>query len=372
MEKKPIGLAIVGSGTVGRIRGQFARQYPGVEWLGLCDIKTDIATKLAEDTSADFVTDDFRELIARPEVNAVIIATDENKHVDPILAAVDAGHDLFIEKPLATNAVESKRVLDAIEASGVDAVIGYTQRFRRRFQAVKGKIASGQIGDITAVVTRAFMNRMAPIATISKNPAHAAMTPMVISGTHSLDLCTWFMAGKTPVSVYAESSDKILGADHGIPDATFGVITMDDGTIWSMNISWGLPEVWPGAVYGIEIGIVGTDGVIDIDDTHRDLVLASERPIGHGYNPAGYVPDNQRFVDFMTSYPPGDVTDGELWGPMREETMGWFGRIHMGLDTPHATAAEAHRNLVLTMSMDLAAARRTRLDLPIDLREFPV
>ena len=370
MDKRPIGLAIVGSGTVGRIRGELARQYPGIEWLGLCDVKNDIAMKLAEDTDADYVTNDYADLISRPEVTSVIVATDENKHVDPILAAVAQGHDLFIEKPLATNAVESKRVLDAIESAGVDAVVGYTQRFRRRFQAVKGKLSAGQIGDVTAVVTRAFMNRMAPIATIAKNPVHANVTPMIISGTHSLDICMWFMEDKTPVSVYAESSDKILGS-HGIPDSTFGVITMDDGTIWSMNISWGLPEVWPGAVYGIEVGIVGTEGVIDIDDTHRDLVLASERPIGHGYNPAGYVPDHQRFVDFMTSYPPGDVTDGELWGPMREETMSWFGRIHMGLETPHATAAEAHRNLVLTMSMDLAAARRTRLDLPVDLTDFP-
>lgn len=368
--REPVGLAIVGSGTVGRIRAELAREYPGVGWLGLCDIKHDTALKLGEDTQADYVTDDFRDLIARPEVSAVIVATDENKHVEPILAAVAAGHDLFIEKPLATNAVDSQRVLDAINESRVDAVVGYTQRFRRRFQAVKGKIDAGQIGDVTAVVTRAFMNRMAPLATISKNPVRTNVTPMVISGTHSLDLCMWLMGGKTPVTVYAESSDRILGA-HGIPDSTFGVITMDDGTIWSMNISWGLPEVWPGAVYGIEIGIVGTEGVIDIDDTHRDLVVASERPVGHGYNPEGYVPDNPRFVDFMTSYPPGDVTDGALWGPMREETMSWFGRIHMGLETPHATAGEAHRNLILTMSMDLAAARRTRLDLPIDLGEFP-
>ena len=52
-----------------------------------------------------------------------------------------------------------------------------------------------------------------------------------------------------------------------------GIFTMSDGTIWSMNISWALPIVWPGAVYGLEIGIVGTKGVITVDDTHRNLVL---------------------------------------------------------------------------------------------------
>ncbi len=163
--------------------------------------------------------------------------------------------------------------------------------------------------------------------------------------------------------------DKAL-AKYGTKDATFGVFTMDDGTIYSMNISWALPVVWPGAVYGIEIGIVGTKGVIDVEDTHRDLVLASELPQGAGYKPDGFEPAFERHVDFLTSYPPGDTHIGQIWGPMREETNTWFARVHSGLDSPHATAADGHRNLVLTMAMDLSAARGEVVELPIDLEEF--
>ena len=67
------------------------------------------------------------------------------------------------------------------------------------------------------------------------------------------------MEGKEPAEIYARSIDKVLGS-IGTKDATFGIFTMNDGTIWSMNISWALPTVWPGAVYGLEIGIVGTKG----------------------------------------------------------------------------------------------------------------
>jgi hypothetical protein len=137
-----------------------------------------------------------------------------------------------------------------------------------------------------------------------------------------------------------------------------------------MNISWALPVVWPGAVYGIEIGIVGTKGVIDVEDTHRDLVLASELPQGAGYKPDGFEPAFERHVDFLTSYPPGDTHIGQIWGPMREETNTWFARVHSGLDSPHATAADGHRNLVLTMAMDLSAAQGKVIELPIDLDEF--
>ncbi len=362
---KPIGLAIVGCGKVGRIRGEFAADYPGVEWLGLCDIDEKAGRKLAEDTRADFFTTDYKELLARSEVNAAIIATQEKEHVGPILEAAGRGHNLFIEKPLATGARESARVLKAIEDAGVDAVVGYTNRFRRKFLVVKEKLRAAQIGFVTSVTTRAFMNRLGPIATVLKTEDRSALTPMVVSGTHSLDISMWFMEGKTPVEVYSREVDHALGASYGMKDGTFGIFTFDDGAMWSMNINWALPENWPASVYTLEIGIVGTEGVITIDDTHRDLVMAGE----HG-QAAGYTPEAKRKVEFLASYPPGDIAFGQLWGPMREETNAWLGRIHTALETPHATAAEGHRNLMMTMSMDLSAKRGEALRLPVDPEEL--
>jgi predicted dehydrogenase len=367
--KGEIGLAVVGCGTVGRIRAVLARHYPAVRWIGLCDIKENLARRLAEDIDADFVTTDYRELIKRPEVNAVMVCTDENYHTGPTLAAIEKGHALFIEKPLATDIKESYHVLTEIQKSGVDAVVGYSNRFRRRFLAIKERINNGQIGNVHSVVTRVFMNRMVPIATTRRTDQRKNLTPMVVSGTHSLDISMWLMEGKTPVSVYSRSVEKVL-KKYGTKDSTFGVITMDDGTIFSMNISWALPEVWPGAVYGIEIGIVGEKGAIDVEDTHRDLILASEIPQGAGYKPEGFEPEFKRYVDFLTSYPPGDMYQQQIWGPMREETYSWFARIITGMKTPHASAEDGHRNLMLSMAMDLSARREEPIQLPLSLDEF--
>jgi myo-inositol 2-dehydrogenase/D-chiro-inositol 1-dehydrogenase len=101
IERKEIGLAIVGCGTIGRIRAEIARDYPGVGWIGLCDLKSDLGHQLESDIGADFFTTDYRELLARPEVTATIIATDENFHFEPTMLAIERGHDLFIEKPLS-------------------------------------------------------------------------------------------------------------------------------------------------------------------------------------------------------------------------------------------------------------------------------
>ena len=370
ISEKKLGLAIVGCGVVGRMRSTLAKEYPGIGWIGLSDINEDLGLKLKEDIKADFFTTNFRELIERPEVDAVIVATSTWSHVEPILSAVERKLPMLIEKPLATDAVESLKVLNAIQEAGVDAVVGYTQRFRRRFLAVKERINKGQIGEATAVVVRAFMNKMAPTGEVRLSQDRRHLTPMVVSGTHSLDMALWMLGNQAkPVSIFARSTEKIM-AELGTKDATFGVFTMEDGTIFSMNICWALPKVWPGAVYGLEIGIVGTKGVIDIEDTHRDVILATEFNQGPAYRPEGLQIEATRNVDFLTSFPPGDIYNGDLWGPMREETNSWFSRIYLGKDTPHATAEEGHRNLVLTMAMDLSSKTGKELELPIDVNDL--
>ncbi|MGH8742018.1 MAG: Gfo/Idh/MocA family protein, partial [Burkholderiales bacterium] len=355
MKKQPkrIGLAIVGAGRVGLFRGEVAARHPMVDFIGLADLRKDRLERVGEKTGADFTTTDFRELLKRPEVTAAIVSTDEHLHVEPILAALESNLSLMIEKPLATELADSARVLKEIQTAKVDAVVGYTQRFRRRWLAAKEKVRTGQLGDVTLVTSRAFMNRLVALDNYKRTSDAAKISPMVISGTHALDIVMWMMQAKRPVEIYARSVDKALGPLCKGIDATAGVVSFDDGSLYHAAISWALPVVWPGAVYSLEVGITGTEGVLTIDDTHRDIVLATSRAQGEGY-----APDSQRRVDFLGSYPPGDMALGELRGPMREETEQWLNRLALGLPTQHASAAEAHDRLMLTKAFDKSARLR--------------
>jgi myo-inositol 2-dehydrogenase/D-chiro-inositol 1-dehydrogenase len=357
---KRIGLAIVGAGRVGLFRGEVAARHPMVDFIGLADLKEDRLELVQKKTRADFATTDFHELLKRPEITAAIISTDEHLHVEPILAAAERGLALLIEKPLATELADSQKVLDFITRKKVDAVVGYTQRFRRRWLAAKEKVRTGSLGDVTLVSSRAFMNRLVALDNYKRTADASKISPMVISGTHALDIVMWMMEGKKPVELYARSVDKALGPLCKGIDATAGVITFEDGAIYHACISWALPIVWPGAVYSLEVGITGTEGVLTIDDTHRDIVLATTK-----FQSEGYAPDAQRRVDFLGSYPPGDMALGELRGPMREETEQWLNRVSMSLTTQHATAAEAHNRLMLTKAFDLSARRKKPVQLPI-------
>jgi myo-inositol 2-dehydrogenase / D-chiro-inositol 1-dehydrogenase len=358
---KGVGLAIIGAGRVGLFRGEVAVRHPAVEWIGIAELNHNRGGDVAARVGADFVTTSHRELLKRPEVTAAIIATDEHLHVDPILAAVERGVPMLIEKPLATDLAQSARVLKAITDAKLDAVVGYTQRFRRKWLGAKEKVRTGALGDVTLVASRAFMNRLVAIDNYQRTDDPATISPMVISGTHALDIVMWYMEQKTPVECFARSVDKVLGPlYHGI-DATAGMIMFADGSLHTLSISWALPVTWPGAVYSLEVGINGTNGVLTIDDTHRDIVLAVSSPQSEGY-----APDASRLVDFMGSYPPGDMALGELRGPMAEETVSWLNRVALGVPTQAATAAEAHNRLMLTKALDLSAKRKQPVKLPLD------
>ena len=100
---KGIGLAIVGAGRVGLFRGEVAARHMAVEWIGIAELNPERGREVARKIGADFVTTDHRELLKRPEVTAAIIATDEHLHADPVMAAVERGVPMLIEKPLATH-----------------------------------------------------------------------------------------------------------------------------------------------------------------------------------------------------------------------------------------------------------------------------
>ena len=181
---KGIGLAIVGGGRVGLFRGEVAARHPAVEWIGLAEKNPNRAGDVASRIDADFVTGDHRELLKRPEVTAAIICTDEHLHVEPIIAGVEAGVPMLIEKPLATDLAQSARVLKAIQDAGLDAAVGYTQRFRRRWLAAKEKCRTGALGELRGPMadeTVSWLSRVSlglptPAATVAEAHRNLMLT----------------------------------------------------------------------------------------------------------------------------------------------------------------------------------------------------
>ena len=356
-----IGLAIIGGGRVGLFRGEVANRHPAVKWIGL-------AEKESESRRRCRAQDRRRFRHAEPRRADQAAGGDLRHHRDRRASARRADHGRGRARHTDPDREAARDRPRAIGTRAQSHQGRQDRRGGRLHPAVSPQMARRQ-GE--GALRRAGRRHAGHLARVHESAgrhrqlqAHRRSEIDLADGDlrHPRARHVHVVPGKeTPVECYARSIDKVLGPLYQGIDATAGMIMMSDNSVYHLNISWALPVTWPGAVYSLEVGIVGTDGVLTIDDTHRDMVLAVSKPQGEGY-----APDQTRLVDFLGSYPPGDMALGELRGPMADETVSWLNRVALGLPTPAATVEEAHNNLMLTKALDLSAKRKQPVKLPLD------
>ena len=141
-------------GTGGRCRRlmQALNQIEGVRIAAVCDVWDvflEEGRKLADPSAA--VTKSFHELLARSDIDAVLIGAPDHWHVPMTIAACDAGKDVYVEKPLTHDAAEGQSVIDAQNRNARIVQVGTQQRSMPHFQAAYDIVKSGQLGDIHKV-----------------------------------------------------------------------------------------------------------------------------------------------------------------------------------------------------------------------------
>ena len=128
-----IGLAVVGSGRIGTLRARLAARHPAVNFLAVSDIDPANAKKLAEKAGADFYSGSNDEIIARPEVTAVIVSTPEGEHAAPVRKALSLGKPVLVEKPIALTLADADAIIAELKQSGGNLHVGYSRRYKECF-----------------------------------------------------------------------------------------------------------------------------------------------------------------------------------------------------------------------------------------------
>jgi myo-inositol 2-dehydrogenase / D-chiro-inositol 1-dehydrogenase len=137
-------LGLIGAGKVARVHAGNVARIPGLSLVGVADVVPDAAQALAQEAGAEVAATD--ELLARPDVDAVLVTTPPDTHAELIRAAAQAGKHVFCEKPLATSLADAGRAVRAVEHAGVLLQIGYNRRFDPNLRAVREAVAEGRVG----------------------------------------------------------------------------------------------------------------------------------------------------------------------------------------------------------------------------------
>ena len=267
-----IGVGIIGAGWVGGIRANACAGNAVVGELQIAEIDEARAAEIGEQTGADHVTSDWREIVASPGVAAVIIAsTPESERYPIVRAALEAGKHVLVEKPIAPGPAETDEAIALSEAAGLKIAVGYTRRFDPKYAYVNEAIKAGRIGEpVTCLVSRNITREIG-----AKIRGRSKLSPAAMGGTHSIDFLLWCLQPRLPVQVYSQQAGKLFAQVSETPDHQWIMVTMDDGTTITAGSGWLLPLGYPQYSQSW-IEVVGTDGVLTVDDT------PSRHPHEHG------------------------------------------------------------------------------------------
>lgn len=287
-----LGVAVIGTGLLGTRHARAWAEQPETRLVAIMDIRADRAQPVAEKHGARWTTD-LSVILADPEVQAVSVATPDHLHCDVVVACLEAGKDVLVEKPLATNLAEAERMVGASRRSGRLLQVNFSQRFVPEFIFMKETIARGEIG--RPVMIQSLKHDTIYVPTGMINWA-ARTSPVYFMTSHDLDLIRWYL-GAEPVSVVAhEVRGKLEGIGVESHDGLQALVTFSNGTQVQFHTSWIHPNTFPSVSDGY-LEIIGTEGVLIQRSRTREVEL--------------YTGKNAQTVKFT-----GPATSGEVQGKL--------------------------------------------------------
>jgi predicted dehydrogenase len=340
---KQVSIGIIGTGWCGGIRAETCASSPYVSALHLAEIKPERLREVAAKTKAATATAAYGVLLQNSNIDAIIIsATPETTHFPIAKESLLAGKHVFLEKPMALELSEADELIDLARTKGLLFTIGYSQRFNPKFAYVKRSIDDGTIGQpVSALVSRHITRNLG-----NKIGGRIKLSPAAMEATHDIDFVLWCFAPRKPVRVYAQEVRKIMQAKHDVADCVWIIVTLDDGCVFTIGAGWLLPPAYPN-FSSTWIEMVGTDGAIMVDDTHRDVSVNTMK----------------RGIEFPISTMPGEKVGHVYAGPMEAETIHFLECVAKG-QQPLVTPEHARMVMQVYQAADKSAESGCPVGLP--------
>jgi myo-inositol 2-dehydrogenase/D-chiro-inositol 1-dehydrogenase len=264
-----VTVGIIGAGRIGK-----------VHTTSICNIVKNATIKTiadpfmneetaqwAKDMGVKNTTKDYKEILADPEIDAVLICSSTNTHSPISVEAIKAGKHVFCEKPIDHDVDKIKEVIEALKDSKVKYQVGFNRRFDHNFEAVKNAVAAGKIGEPHI------------IKVTSRDPEPPSAEYAAVSGGMFLDMTIHdfdmvrFLAGCDAEEIYVQSAvlvDPAIG-EAGDVDTAVITIKMENGAIAVIDNS-------RKAVYGYDqrAEVFGSKGMVaTANDTESSAVLST-------------------------------------------------------------------------------------------------
>ncbi len=301
------------------------------------DVVETAAKSLASDTNASVATS-VEEALHHPDVNAVLVVTSSDTHVDCIIQGVKAGKAVMCEKPLAPNLSDAQRCIDVLGAQASNVFLAFNRRFDPGHAALKKAIDAGEIGSLEQMAITSRDPAPPPLEYIPKSGG--LFRDMMI---HDFDMARWIL-GEEPVSIYSCGSclvDPQIGKLGDIDTACVTMVTPSGKQAVILNSRR--------AAYGYDqrIEAFGSAGMVISDNPRATAVQR--------YSSASFGAPDRLFTFYMDRY-------GESY---RKEIETFLGGVAAGTPPP-VNAIDGLRTAYLAEAAGASLRLRRAVELKIN------
>lgn len=242
-------IAVIGCGVWGR---NIVRNFYNLGVLEIvCDIDEENLKKVTEQYPGVKVTRDFNDIITNPEITAVAVVTPSHTHYKMVHAMLDAGKNVYVEKPISTVAQEAKDLTEVANSKGLVLMVGHLLLYHPAVNRLKMLIEEGALGDIIyAQSDRLNVN-------FFKNDRSV----MWDLAPHDVSMMS-YVTGKDPVRVI--SAVGCSSEQNDIMDITHLTIEFEGGMVGQISDSWITPRKH------VQLLVRGTKATAILDDTVQE------------------------------------------------------------------------------------------------------
>ncbi len=301
-----LGYAHVHAPGFARIAGRL----PGAEFVAVAEADATLRAGISQTVEIETL-EDPAELLARSDIDAVIVMSATADHLVLIEAAAAAGKHVLCEKPLATTYADSRRIVDACKRHGVKLQTAFPMRYSPASIALRRVVRSGELGEPL----------MVKATNIGYYPGGWFGDPVLAGGgavmdhvVHVADMLRWIFDAEI-TEVYAEV-DTRLHPGLAVDDVAMLTMTLDNGVSATLDPSWARPTSWP-TWGGLTLDVIGSEQVASLDAFRENIELFDDRAEPHSYRLLSWGIDSnvalaQAFVDAIASdtVPPITGEDG--------------------------------------------------------------
>jgi predicted dehydrogenase len=246
-------VGLIGCGDIGKLRAAALARVGSLQLVAVNDINRKRAVAVTE-RYGGVVDEDWRALIRRDGIDAVIVSTPPHLHAQICIEALESGKHLLCEKPLARTPDECQKILDAAQKKDLFLATGFNYRFYPSIQKARELLDSGIIGELDHIRSYAGYSAAEHGQPWVHDVEVVGGGALRDNGIHLIDLTSYFLGGVEEIKGFA--SNAVWGFD-GCEDNGFALLRNATGKIASLHASW---TEW--GRYKFLIEIYGTRGLI--------------------------------------------------------------------------------------------------------------